>query len=132
MAVNLSHIPLITTKLYRPSVASVHVHRPRLLDDLNDQLLRSLTLVCAPAGYGKSHLVSSWLEGCDLPSAWLSIDETDNDLRVFLAYFLAAIQSISPGVGKEIQAILKAPELPPLPVLAIDLINELDTIDRDL
>ncbi|MCU7817199.1 MAG: hypothetical protein KZQ81_18910, partial [Candidatus Thiodiazotropha sp. (ex Rostrolucina anterorostrata)] len=83
-----------------------------------------------PAGYGKSTLVSCWLEACDLPAAWLSLDETDNDLHIFLSYFLAAIQTVFPEVGQDIQTLLKAQELPPLPVLAGRLINELDKIDQ--
>ena len=53
-------------------------------------------MVCAPAGYGKSTLVSQWLEEIDWPSAWLSLDTHDNDLRLFLAYFVAAVQTIFP------------------------------------
>jgi len=70
------------------------------------------------------------LEACDLPTAWLSIDETDNDLHLFLSYFLAAVQTLFPEVGQEIQTILKSQELPPLPVLTGRLINELDKIDQ--
>jgi len=65
-----------------------------------------LTLISAPAGYGKSTLVSCWLESIDLPSAWLSLDEGDNDLHLFLSYMLAAVQTVSPAAGKEIQSML--------------------------
>ena len=122
---------LIRTKLHRPPVAAVHVHRPHLLDRLNNQLHRPLTLVSAPAGYGKSTLISCWLKDCDLPSAWLSIEETDNDFRLFLAYFLAAVQTVFPQVGKETEFFLKADELPPIKVLTACLVNELDEIEQD-
>jgi LuxR family maltose regulon positive regulatory protein len=126
----MAHIPLIRTKLHRPPVAAIHVQRPQLMDQLNQQLPRPLTLVSAPAGYGKSTLVSSWVESCDLPVAWLSAEETENDLQDFLAYFLAAAQTIFPEVGLELQAILRVGNLPPQSVLAAYLINELDEIDQ--
>jgi LuxR family maltose regulon positive regulatory protein len=113
-------IPIIrTNKLHRPPVDTEHLHRQHLLDRLNKRLHRPLTLISAPAGYGKSTLVSCWLEACDFPTAWLSIDETDNDLRLFLSYFLAAVQTVFPEVGQKIQAILRTKELPPLPVLIL-------------
>lgn len=123
-------LPLLRTKLHRPPVAKDHVHRLDLLDRLNRQMHRPLTLVSAPAGYGKTTLISCWLESLDIPSAWLSIDEADNDLHLFLSYFLSAVQTVFPEVGKEAQAILKAEKLPPLPFLAGRLINELDKIDQ--
>ena len=69
--------PLITTKLHRPPVDRIHVHRPHLLERLDQGRSRPLTLVSAPAGYGKSVLIRSWLESCDIHSAWLSLDKND-------------------------------------------------------
>jgi LuxR family maltose regulon positive regulatory protein len=123
-------ISMIKTKLYRPQMGTIHLHRQHLLDRLNMRLHRPLTLVCAPAGYGKSTLVSCWLEVCDLPAAWLSLDDSDNDLHLFLSYVLAAVQTVFPEAGQEIQAILKAPELPPMDVLRSLIVNELDKIDK--
>ena len=88
--------PLILTKLHRPPVPTDHVHRPELLAWLEKRRRRPLTLVSAPAGYGKSTPVSCWLDTRDSPGAWLSLDEHDNDLRLFLSYFLAAVQTIFP------------------------------------
>ena len=105
------------------------IDRKQLLDRINNRLSRPLSLVCAPAGYGKSTLVSGWLEGCDLPVAWLSISESENDLHLFLSYFLAAVQTIFTDVGKEIQTLLKRQELPSIPILAGRLINSLDKIN---
>ncbi len=122
---------IIRTKFHRPPVTAVHMHRHNLLDKLNNRLYRPLTLVCAPAGYGKSTLVSCWLDACDLPTAWLSLDETDNDLHLFLEYFLAAVQTVFPEAGQGIRAILHAAELPPLPHLTGILINDLDKIDQN-
>lgn len=121
---------LIRTKLHRPPVGTDYMHRQHLLDRLSNRLHRPLTLVCAPAGYGKSTLVTCWLEDCDLPAAWLSLDGSDNDLHLFLSYVLAAVQTVFPEAGQEIQTILKAPELPPMNVLSTLMVNELDKIDR--
>ncbi len=77
-------VPILRTKLYRPPVAADIVWRRRLHSRLDEGRHRPLTLVSAPAGYGKSTLVSHWLETLDEPCAWLSLDEADGDLRVFL------------------------------------------------
>ena len=131
MTIESTTIPLQRTKLHRPPVASDHLHRQHLLDRLNKRLHRPLTLVSAPAGYGKSTLVSCWLESCDIPNVWVSLDENDNDPGVFLFYFLAALQSIFPGVGREIQALLKGPDLPSIAVLGRMLISNLDQINKE-
>ena len=124
-------IPYLRTKLHRPLIPRDHVHRPRLLEHLDQRRERPLTLVSAPAGYGKSILTSSWLETSDSPGAWLSLDEQDNDLRQFLFGFLAAVQSIFPEAVREAQAMVSAPNLPPLQVLSTVLINDLDRIEED-
>jgi len=112
-------------------VARDHLHRQHLLDRLDQRLYRPLTLVSAPAGYGKSTLMSCWLEASEVPSAWLSLDEDDNDLYLFLSYFIQAVQTIFPDAVHETQAMLNAPELPPVTVLSHSLINELDQIEKE-
>ena len=89
-----------------------------------------MTLVSAPAGYGKSIAVSQWLEACGYPSAWVSLDKTDNDLRLFLNYFVTAIQTISPDAVRKTMAMLDSLQLPPLSIVAGSLINELDRIEQ--
>ena len=95
------------------------VDRPRLIEQLNYSLQQGpLTLVCASAGFGKTTLVSSWIEGLTaddrggvtppLPSAWLSLDESDSDLMVFLRYFVAAIRTVFPESCTESLALLQA------------------------
>ena len=79
-------ITLIRTKLHRPPTASDHMHREHLLKRLNARLHRPLTLVSAPAGYGKSVLVAQWAEQLDSTIAWLSLDAGDSDLS-FVAHF---------------------------------------------
>jgi hypothetical protein len=79
-------LPLIQTKLFRPHLQADLIPRPRLFDALNAHWkTRPLTLISAPAGYGKSVLASMWLESCDSPSGWVSFDKTDNDLRTFVS-----------------------------------------------
>ena len=122
---------LLRTKFHRPSLPSDLVDRPRLIDELNRGLDRPLTLVTAPAGYGKTILVSAWLEACERPSAWLSLDETIDDLGMFLAYFVTAIQTIFAGALQRTQTLLTGISRPSIDVLTVSLINELDAIERD-
>ncbi|MDH3566602.1 MAG: hypothetical protein OEM61_04500, partial [Desulfobacteraceae bacterium] len=122
------NLPLIRTKFHRSPVPADHVHRPELLDLLEKDRRRPLVLVSAPAGYGKSTLVSCWLEGCQRPSAWLSLDKSDNDLRQFLSYFVAAVQTIFPEAVRDTIALINVPYLPPAPVLATTLVNDLERI----
>jgi LuxR family maltose regulon positive regulatory protein len=125
---------LIYSKLNRPAVVVNYVDRPHLIAKLDQGLQRPLTLVSAPAGFGKSVLVSAWLEASSRPSAWVSLDKGDNDLRLFLSYFLTAIQSCSgtefSDAGRETLAMVNALTLPPLSVLAGTLINEIDRIEK--
>ena len=74
--------PILDTKLHQPSIHENHIHRQRLLDRLDQRLQRPLTLVAAPAGYGKTTLVSCWLDAISNPSAWISLDKNDNDLQL--------------------------------------------------
>jgi len=121
---------LLRTKLHRPRVGEHHLHRQHLLDRLDRYVQRPLTLVSAPAGYGKSTLLSCWIEASGIPSAWVSLDEKDNDLRLFMAYLLEAVQTVFPGSVQHTEALLNIPNLPPVAILAHSLINELDEIDR--
>ena len=95
---------LLSTKLFTPKTRPELISRPRLLEQLNRGLHRKLTLISAPAGFGKTTLVSEWVAGCERPVAWLSLDEGDNDPTCFLTYLVAALQTIaakywSRGVG---------------------------------
>jgi len=127
--------PFLRTKLHRPPVPTDHIDRPQLLKRLDKGRRMPLILLSAPAGYGKTTLVSSWLASCDMPSAWLSLDENDNDLHLFLTYFLPAIQSCNgegfPDALSNTLALMNAPHLPPLRVLSTSLVNELDRIEQD-
>jgi len=121
---------IIRTKLHRPPVHGVHIHRQRLFDQLDQRRECPLTLISAPAGYGKTTLASCWLETNDSVSAWVSLDETDNDLRLFLSYFLTAIQTIYPNFGRQTLAMVNAPTIAPVTILVGSLINEIDSIEK--
>ena len=119
---------LIRTKLHRPRVASGLVPLVRARQSLDENADRPLTLVCAPAGFGKTTLLCDWLANDPRPSAWLSLDERDSDLATFLTYLVAAIRTLFPTACTEMQALLQATELPPLPVLSAILSNEIDSL----
>jgi LuxR family maltose regulon positive regulatory protein len=122
--------PLLTTKLYIPPVRRDFVSRSRLLERLNDGLYRGhrLTLVSAPAGFGKTTLLSEWVATYGRPVAWLALDSGDNDPARFLAYLIAALQMIEDGVGAGLLDRFQAPKPPPIEELLTALINQIDTI----
>jgi ATP/maltotriose-dependent transcriptional regulator MalT len=124
--------PLLATKLFVPRVRGSLVARPHLVSRLGDPLQRPLTLVCAPAGYGKTALVVEWLSHLDHPIAWPSLDDGDNDPVRFLRYLVAALQTIEPGVGRATMQLLTLPQLPPAEALVIPLASELVAIARPL
>ena len=90
-------IQIIRTKLHRPPLVADFVCSPRLYNRLGEGGWIPLTLVTAPAGYGKSTLVSHWLQNCKSPSAWVSLDDSDSDARLFLDYLVEAIRSMFPS-----------------------------------
>ena len=91
--------PILATKLYVPPLRPEMVSRPRLLAQLNEGLHRKLILISAPAGFGKTTLISEWLAWCERPAAWLSLDAGDSDPIRFLTYLVAALQTIAPHIG---------------------------------
>src|SRR5512136_2790650 len=105
--------PVLMTKLRRPSSPLLLIDRPRLLDQLAAYVDRRLILVSAPAGYGKTALVSNWLEAAGSAYAWLSLDEQDNDPATFVLYLAAAIRSAYPGAMAAVEHLLRAPTLLP-------------------
>src|ERR1051326_337675 len=119
---------ILATKLYLPRLRPNVVSRPRLIERLNDGLHRKLTLISAPAGFGKTTLVSAWIESSKQSTAWLSLDEGENDPTRFLIYLIAAVQTIAARVGEGVLGALQSPQPPPLEVLLVALLNELATI----
>ncbi len=98
--------------------------RPRLIERLNAGFDRKLTLVSAPAGFGKTTLVTEWLSCGEKLFTWLSLDGGDNDPARFSTYIVAAIQRVDPCIGKEAQTMLQAPQLPPSEAFLTSLIND--------
>jgi LuxR family maltose regulon positive regulatory protein len=121
---------IVLTKLHKPSLGQHWVPRPRLLEQLEQGRERPATLICGPAGYGKSTLVGHWLETSELPSCWLSLDNRDNELRRFLTNTLLAIKTAFPDACPKISALVESPNLPPIQTLATTLINELEQSDE--
>src|SRR5213082_915725 len=104
--------PILATKLYIPRLRPKVVLRPRLIERLNEGLHRKLTLISAPAGFGKTTLVSEWVAGLQVGSrqvAWLSLDEGDSDPARFLTYLVGALRTVAPNIGEGVVAALQAP-----------------------
>ncbi|MBN1402667.1 MAG: LuxR family transcriptional regulator [Anaerolineae bacterium] len=117
--------PLLRTKLHTPAVGPMLISRPRLVARLNEGLYRKLSLISAPAGYGKTTLLAEWLAGMPRPHVWLTLDASDNDPALFLAYLLTALQGVDASLGRSAQAMLGAPTPPPAQVVLTGLINDL-------
>jgi LuxR family maltose regulon positive regulatory protein len=129
---------LLATKLFIPPTRPKIVPRSRLIKQLNDGLNRRLTLVSAPAGFGKTTLVTEWLDNLWVDTkeenqiedriAWLSLDESDNDPVRFLAYFIAALNRVEkaqPQIGEGALSMLQSPQTPPAEAVLTLLINEI-------
>lgn len=119
---------ILVTKLFVPPPLPKAVLRPRLIERLNEGLYRKLILISAPAGFGKTTVVSEWVAGCGRPVAWLSLDEGDNDLARFLTYLVAALQTIAADIGAGALAALHSPQPPATESLLTTLLNELTAI----
>ena len=140
--------PLLTTKLHIPPIRSELVSRPRLTERLNEGTTRKLTLVSAPAGFGKTTLLSEWAAYLRLPIAdfrlsvdsaeianrksqiqnrvaWVSLDKDDSDPARFWAYFIAALQTVQAEAGNAILAAFQSPQPPPIEMVLTTLINEI-------
>ncbi len=120
--------PVLLTKFQRPSLPSDFVPKPALLEYVNDNIERPLTLISAGGGFGKSTFVNSWLESIPYKIGWLSLDDEDNDIRTFLTYFISSVQQAFPGFGKTSQSLLLSEQLPPINVFAGELVNDLNNL----
>jgi LuxR family maltose regulon positive regulatory protein len=121
---------LLNTKLFMPPARQNLVPRPRLLDRLERGLAngRPLTLIAAPAGYGKTTLLSAWLAGHRPPAAWLSLDEQDNDPARFWTGVVAALQTAWPGIGRAALDALQSPQPPAVQMLLPGLLNDIGSL----
>jgi LuxR family maltose regulon positive regulatory protein len=147
-----SALPLLTTKLALPTARANLVPRPRLIARLVAGSAGALTLIAAPAGFGKTTLLTNWLRqerrgmrevgstaepdtarsGAHVPGvAWLALDVGDNDPTSFLRYVITALQrAVAAPIGALALALLEAPQLPPLATLLTTLINDLASVDK--
>ncbi len=122
---------LLQTKLYIPRKRPSLVPRPHLIAKLNQGLHRKLTLISAPAGFGKTTLVSEWIADGERPFAWLSLDERDSELTRFLTYFIAALQTLAPEIGKWVSGMLESPQPPAIEAVMTALLNEIAVIPQE-
>lgn len=121
---------LIQTKLNLPSLRPGLTPRPRLLSQMDLALQSKLVLISAPAGFGKTTLLLEWIENNHLPVAWFSLDQGDNDPARFWRYLISAFQLIKPGIGKTGFSVLQSTQIPPLEIVASELINDIAKWDE--
>jgi len=121
-------MPILATKLYIPQPQPKVVLRPRLIERLNQGLRRKLTLISAPAGFGKTTLVSEWVAGCGRSVAWLSLDEAENDFPRFLAYLVASLQTVAANIGEGVLRTIQSPQTPPTESILTSLLNEITAV----
>ena len=130
--------PILATKLYIPPPRPKVVIRSRLIERLNEGMHRKLTLISAPAGFGKTALVSEWAASqvSDKKVAWLSLDAGDNDPVLFLTYLISALQTlalskvegISATIGTEALVSLQSPQPSPTESILTALLNDITTL----
>ncbi|MBE0687786.1 MAG: LuxR family transcriptional regulator [Anaerolineaceae bacterium] len=125
--------PLLATKLYIPPLKSSIVSRPRLIDWLNEGLVKNckLALISASAGFGKTTLISEWITTCGREVGWLSLDEGDSEPERFISYLIAALQMVKPGIGMGLMTALQSAESLNTEALLSALLNEITTIPDD-
>ena len=123
-------IPLLTTKLYIPPIRPEIISRPRLIECLDAGFYRKLTLVSAPAGFGKTTLVNAWLRSTDRKVIWVSLDEGDNDLIRFLNYLITAFQQLDNEIAQALEHLTITPQLPDVDELLTELINTITSVSN--
>ena len=118
---------LVATKLRRPATPAKRVQRPQLMRRLNDGFAAGhpLTLVSAPAGFGKTLCISDWVSTLDVPMVWLSLEAEDDDPGRFFTYLIAALQQLHENLGREVGSVLRSGQLPPGDILSATLVNDL-------
>src|SRR5215218_9368258 len=126
--------PLLLTKLSIPTASPSLVARLRLSERLEEELGRKLILISAPAGFGKSTLLSMWLSVSSRSgqsAVWLSLDPGDNDPTRFWRYFIAMADRLYPGAGDTALVLLQSPQAPPIEAILTTLLNELAELPAD-
>ena len=124
-------IPLLKTKLYVPPLRPEWVFRPRLVERFKVGLQSKLILVSAPAGFGKTTVVSEGLRSSEIPVGWVSLDEDDNDPTRFWSYLISALQTVWADMGKSALGLLQSPQPPPIESIITTLINEMSEVSEE-
>ncbi len=125
---------LLQTKLYVPRLRPFLVSRPHLIKKLNQGIQEGSkqTLISGPAGFGKTTLVTTWVRQTEQPIAWLSLDESDNDLTRFLIYFVAALQTVKNNLGQGVLVALQSPGSVNIEAVLTTLLNEIAEFPEDV
>src|SRR5512138_897040 len=118
-------LPFLRTKISIPAPRSNRVARTRLLERINAGMERVLTLVVAPAGFGKTTLIAEWARTTSMPVAWLSLEKADHTPDRFLSYLIHALQQISPKIGQTALAMLQSGQGHTGDVVSFSLFNDL-------
>ncbi len=128
-------LPILATKLHIPLPHPKFISRPRLIEKLNQGIAQGckLSLISAPAGFGKTTLVSDWLSQLTIQHVtWLSLDEQDNDPARFMSYFMAALRQGDDKIGEQAKTLLQAPQPPSPETIMTTLINEITAVAKPL
>jgi LuxR family maltose regulon positive regulatory protein len=123
--------PLLATKLHRPLLRANLVRRPHLAERLTQGVMGPLTLVSAPAGFGKTTLLAQWLAESGMPVAWLSLEPGDNEPVRFLSYLIAALQTLDPHLGAEALTLLQMPQQARTETVLTMLTNDVGSYGHD-
>jgi LuxR family transcriptional regulator, maltose regulon positive regulatory protein len=125
----VSHFVISSTKLHRPQVVKGWISRPRLIGQLDQLLEKSIALISAPAGFGKTTLLTQWLDRCPRPYAWLQLDENDHEISVFLSGVVAALRQLFPGCLQKTADLQHALGAVPLAIWKSALIGDLELLE---
>jgi LuxR family maltose regulon positive regulatory protein len=123
--------PLLKTKISIPRLPGEFVYRPRLTERIHQGVKGSLTLLAAPAGFGKTNLLIEWAKETTLPVAWLTVDSDDNDISRFIRYVIGALQTLEPGLGEEAVDLLASSKDDGWKTGLTLLINELSVLPKE-
>ena len=124
--------PLLRTKISVPRLPGEFIHRPRLTNRIHQAVKGPLTLLTAPAGFGKTHVLIEWTKENSLPVAWLTLDGDDNELSRFVRYAIGALQTVQPGLGEEALDLLQSSQGDGWKIGLTLLINELSALPKEV
>jgi len=131
-AIKEPQFPLLATKLFVPPPRPDQVQRSLLIKRLNDGISRKLSLISAPAGFGKTSLISEWIAQSEMPIAWISLGKSDSDPVHFTHYLIAALRNIHPSIGESALSQLEATQRPVIEPIIVNLIKEMTDLAQDL